>query len=73
MFYRKRCKYGFNDFIEFTALEKNELISDGFIYFEAQINVEKPTENVEALIDRIYQLEVENYKLKETCKGRKIS
>ena len=73
MFYRKRSKYGFNDFIEFTALEKNELISDGFIYFEAQIYVEKPTENVEALIDRIYQLEVENYKLKETCKGRKIS
>merc|ERR1711935_779035 len=29
MFYRKRSKYGFNDFIEFTALEKNELISDG--------------------------------------------
>ena len=41
--------------------------------FEAQIKVEKPTANVSALTDRIYQLESENYKLKETCKGQKIS
>ena len=71
-FYSKRTRYGFNDFIEFDALEKKGLISgDGLVSFEAQISVEKPTENVEALTDRIYQLELENYKLKETCKGRK--
>ena len=45
------------------------MIRDGFVSFEAQILVEKPTENVKALTDRIYQLEAENYKLKETCKG----
>ena len=61
------------DFIEFALLEKKGLITDGSICFEAQIKVEKPTANVKALTDRIYQLESENYKLKETCKGQKIS
>ena len=61
------------DFIEFALLEKKGLITDGSICFEAQIKVEKPTANVEALTDRIYQLESEIYKLKETCKGQKIS
>ena len=48
---------------------KPTMIRDGFVCFEAQISVEKPTENVEALTDRIYELESEVYRLKETCKG----
>ena len=45
------------------------MIRDGFVCFGAQISVQKPTENVEALTDRIYQLESQVYILKETCKG----
>ena len=48
---------------------KPTMISDGFVCFEAQISVEKPTENVEALTDRIYDLESEIDRLRETCKG----
>ena len=48
---------------------KPTMIRDGFVCFEAQISVGKPTGNVEALTDRIFQLESDVYKLKETCKG----
>ena len=56
-------------FISIPQHHKPSMIRDGFVCFGAQISVQKPTENVEALTDRIYQLESQIYILKETCKG----